>query len=78
MTDTATILREYHSWLDRANTPREWRDRVLGFLVRHFPDEKTPPAFRTVSLAHRARVHGEGSPAECDAALNQALREIGS
>lgn len=77
MSDQATLLRKYHHWLDQAKTPDGWRSRMLGFLIQHFPEgTDPPPGTRLISQAHLARVKGEGSPAECDSALQAAIKEI--
>lgn len=73
MTDQATLLRRYHAALGEARTPVGLSSADLRFWPDGAPDRT-----RGLFEAHLARVRGEGSPADCDAALNQALREIGS
>lgn len=77
MTD-ATLLRRYHAALGEARTPNQLTNYHIDFMERNkVPVLPTPPAgIKAIRRAHRERVAGRGSPADCDAALNQALREI--
>lgn len=80
MTDQATLLRRYHAKLSEARTNDQLTNFHIDFMEREkVPVLPTPPAgIKAIRLAHRQRVAGEGSPALCDTALNEALREIGA
>jgi hypothetical protein len=79
MKATANLLRAYSAALHEARTPFQLSDRHLDFMGRHeVPVLPAPPRWvKMIRAAHRARVSGKGSPAECDEALARAIREIG-
>ncbi len=69
---TANLLRAYAKALDGTRTGFGVSDAD----VRFWPDG-APAHARGIYDAHLRRVNGEGSPSECDAALQRAIKEIG-
>ena len=78
MTD-ATLLRRYHAALSEARTNDQLTNYHIDFWFQQgdVGTETWPAGIKAIRLAHRQRVRGEGSPAACDTALNEALRSIG-
>lgn len=75
----ATLLRAYHAAMSEARNNDQITNYHVDFMSRNkVPVLPTPPAgIKAIRHAHRDRVAGRGSPADCDTALNAALREIG-
>lgn len=75
---TAALLREYHRLLSDTRTWRQLVRVSVKFISEH--EAEMMPATKPVKnlrRAHAERVQGLGSPALCDAALAQALKETG-
>lgn len=73
----ANQLRAYNAALHEARTAGQLRDRSIDFLERHRVAMPPPDGVKVIRAAHRARVSGDGCPADCDAAMAKAIREIG-
>lgn len=70
----ASLLREYAKALSNARYRSELQAIGEDFWFKH---GDRPTVAGIIYQAHVDRVAGNGSPAECDAALAQAIKEVG-
>lgn len=78
MSDTAALLRAYNAALHEARTTNQLTTADAVFRMRPTQNGALHSRAADVMFAHSLRVDGRGSPAECDAALAKALKEIGA
>lgn len=82
MSDKANLLRAYNAALHEARTNGQLLEARHGFhadrrnAMSITPDESWLAARDDIYHAHAERIIGRGSPADCDAALQKAIREI--
>jgi len=80
----ANLLRAYNTALSSARTNGQLLEAHHDFHVDRrnamsmSPAEKWLAARDDIYHAHAQRIIGRGSPAECDAALAKAIKELGT